>query len=96
VSSRRADASGASPSYASGSSALPLLGETVGEKLRRITARWPVADALVDLAQGVRYTYLDFDRAVDDVARAMLGVGLAKGDRGAIWAPNGSQWVLLQ
>ena len=44
----------------------------------------------------MRYTYLDFDRAVDDVARAMLGVGLAKGDRGAIWAPNGSRWVLLQ
>jgi len=79
VSDRRADGSGASPSYASGSSALPLLGETVGEKLRRITARWSATDALVDLAQGVRYTYLDFDRAVDDVARAIVGCRLGQG-----------------
>jgi fatty-acyl-CoA synthase len=83
-------------SYASGTSQLPLLGETIGQNLRRTASRWPTADALVDLAQGVRYTYEEFDAAVDNLARALLGAGMAKGDRVAVWAPNCSEWVLLQ
>ena len=86
----------ASTSYASGASPLPLLGETIGQNLRRTASRWPAADALVDLAQGVRYTYEEFDTAVDNLARALLGAGMAKGDRVAVWAPNCSEWVLLQ
>jgi len=75
---------------------LPLLGETIGQNLRRTASRWPAADALVDLVQGVRYTYEEFDAAVDNLARALLGAGMAKGDRVAVWAPNCSEWVLLQ
>lgn len=86
----------ASTSYASGTSQLPLLGETIGQNLRRTASRWPAADAVVDLAQGVRYTYEEFDAAVDNLARALLGAGMAKGDRVAVWAPNCSEWVLLQ
>ena len=86
----------ASTSYASGTSQLPLLGETIGQNLRRTASRWPAADALVDLVQGVRYTYEEFDAAVDNLARALLGAGMAKGDRVAVWAPNCSEWVLLQ
>ncbi len=85
-----------SPSYASGASQLPLLGETIGQNLRRIASRWAATDALVDLAQGVRYTYEEFDAAVDNLARALLGAGMAKGDRVGVWAPNCSEWVLLQ
>jgi fatty-acyl-CoA synthase len=44
----------------------------------------------------VRYTYEEFDTAVDNLARALLGAGMAKGDRVAVWAPNCSEWVLLQ
>src|ERR1039458_9996371 len=86
----------ASTSYASGTSQLPLLGETIGQNLRRTASRWPAADALVDLAQGVRYTYEEFDAAVDNLGRALLGAGMAKGDRVSVWAPNRSEWVLLQ
>jgi fatty-acyl-CoA synthase len=86
----------ASTSYASGTSQLPLLGETIGQNLRRTASRWPAVDALVDLVQGVRYTYEEFDAAVDNLARALLGAGMAKGDRVAVWAPNCSEWVLLQ
>jgi fatty-acyl-CoA synthase len=75
---------------------LPLLSETIGENLRQAASRWPDTDAVVDLAQGVRYTYGEFDAAVDQLARALLGAGMAKGDRAAIWAPNCSEWVLLQ
>ena len=85
-----------STSYASGTSQLPLLGVTIGQNLRRTASTWPAADALVDLAQGMRYNYEEFDAAVDNLARALLGAGMAKGDRVAVWAPNCSEWVLLQ
>ncbi len=45
-----------SESYGSGPSTLPLLGETIGANLRRIAARFPTADAVIDLALDLRYT----------------------------------------
>lgn len=83
-------------SHTSGGSEVPLLDETIGTNLHRIAARWPDADALIDLAQDVRYTYSEFDATVSQVARAFLQVGLAKGDRVGIWAPNNAEWVLIQ
>ena len=84
------------PSYASGASLTALIGETIGENLRRSAVRWAGHEALVDLGQGVRYTYEALDAAVDDVARSLLAAGMVKGDRVAVWAPNRWEWVLLQ
>ena len=84
------------PSYASGTSLTALIGETIGENLRRSATRWAGHEALVDLGQGVRYTYEALDAAVDDVARSLLAAGMVKGDRVAVWAPNRWEWVLLQ
>jgi fatty-acyl-CoA synthase len=44
-------------SYAHGTSAIPLLGETIGENLRRTAERFPDRDALVVRSQGYRATY---------------------------------------
>jgi fatty-acyl-CoA synthase len=74
----------------------PLLGETIGQNLRRIATEHPDTDALVDVASGVRFTYAEFDAAVEELARALVGAGLAKGDRVGIWSPNNAEWVLLQ
>ena len=52
--------------YASGTSTVPLLGETIGASLERTVARFPAAEALVSSHQGLRYTYAQFDAAVDD------------------------------
>ena len=84
------------PSYASGTSLTALIGETIGENLRRSATRWAGHEALVDLGQGVRYTYEALDAAVDDVARSLIAAGMVKGDRVAVWAPNRWEWVLLQ
>ena len=84
------------PSYASGASLTALIGETIGENLRRSAVRWAGHEALVDLGQGVRYTYEALDAAVDDVARSLIAAGMVKGDRVAVWAPNRWEWVLLQ
>ncbi|WP_017574507.1 AMP-binding protein [Nocardiopsis kunsanensis] len=84
------------PSYASGTSTTPLLGDTIGTNLARTVAAHPDRDALVDLAQGVRLTYRELSDAVDEVALGLLEMDVAVGDRVGIWAPNCSEWVLTQ
>jgi fatty-acyl-CoA synthase len=83
-------------SYRSGTSELPLLGETIGATLERIAQTSPDRDALVDLPSGRRWTYAELDADVDRVARGLLHLGLEKGDRVGIWAPNYPEWVLVQ
>lgn len=76
------------PSYASGAWEVPLLGDTIGENLDRTARRFPGRDALVDLASGRRWTYAEFAADVDALALGLLDLGIAKGDRVGIWAPN--------
>ncbi len=86
----------AGPSYASGTSTVPLLGETVGANLDRAVAAYPQREALVDCPTGRRWTYAEFGDTVDTVARGLLDLGVAKGDRVAIWAPNCPEWTFVQ
>jgi fatty-acyl-CoA synthase len=85
-----------SRSYSQGISQLPLLGDTIGENLRRTARRFPDREALVVRAQGVRLTYRELEAQVRLVARGLMARGIAKGDRVGIWAPNRVEWVLLQ
>jgi fatty-acyl-CoA synthase len=83
-------------SYSQGLSGTPLLGETIGENLRRTAMRFPEVEALVVRSQRVRLTYRELEAQVRVVARGLMARGIAKGDRVGIWAPNRVEWVLLQ
>jgi fatty-acyl-CoA synthase len=83
-------------SYSHGISTRALLGETIGENLRRIAATFGDSDALVDVPSGRRWTYRQLDADVDAVAIGLLAGGIEAGDRVGIWAPNCAEWVLLQ
>jgi fatty-acyl-CoA synthase len=83
-------------SYASGTSATPLLGDTIGANLARTVAAFPERDALVERASGRRWTYEQFSDDVDAVALGLLDLGVVKGDRVGIWAPNCAEWMLVQ
>ena len=83
-------------SYASGVSDVPLLGETIGANLERTVARFGDREVLVEVASGRRWTYTEFDAAVDKVALGLLARGIEKGDRVGIWAPNCAEWVITQ
>ena len=83
-------------SYRSGASERPLLGETIGATLRRTASKHPDREAMVDVPSGLRWTYASLDADVDRVAAGLLGLGLAKGDRLAVWSPNCPEWVLVQ
>lgn len=84
------------PSYASGTSSTPLLGDTIGVNLARTVAAHPDQDALIDRPAGLRLTYREFDAEVDRVALGLLDLGVVKGDRVGIWSPNRAEWVLIQ
>ena len=83
-------------SYAHGASSTPLLGETIGENLAASAARFPDRPALVSRHQGQRFSYAQLDAEVDRVARALLALGIERGDRVGMWSPNRSEWMLVQ
>lgn len=86
----------AASSYASGVCEVPLLGDTIGENLDRTVRRFPDRDALVDVAAGLRWTYAELAADVDALALGLLDLGIVKGDRVGIWAPNRAEWTLVQ
>ncbi|MEV4192655.1 AMP-binding protein [Streptomyces toxytricini] len=86
----------AASSHASGAREVPLLGDTIGENLDRTVRRFPDRDALVEAATGRRWTYAEFAADVDTLALGLLGLGITKGDRVGIWAPNRAEWTLIQ
>ncbi len=83
-------------SYSHGASPDPLLGETIGDNLRRIAAQYPGREVLVDVPTGRRWTYARFDADTDTLARGLIAAGIEAGDRVGIWSPNCAEWVLLQ
>ncbi|MFJ3861452.1 AMP-binding protein [Streptomyces sp. NPDC090085] len=86
----------AAPSRASGSSEVPLLRETIGDNLDRTVRRFGGRDALVDVAAGRRWTYAQLAAEVDALALGLLDLGIVRGDRVGIWAPNRAEWTLVQ
>jgi fatty-acyl-CoA synthase len=82
--------------YANGPSTTPLLGETIGELFDRIARDHAADDALVAVAQGIRWTYAELRAQVDRCARALVAAGAGPGDRVGIWAPNCAEWVVMQ
>ncbi|MYL24519.1 AMP-binding protein [Vreelandella massiliensis] len=84
------------PSYTSSTADKPLLGMTIGDKFDQIVAQYPDNDALIVLHQDIHWTYRQLQEEVNRVARGLLALGVQKGDRVGIWAPNCSEWTLTQ
>lgn len=87
------------PSYVSGMSDAPLLGETIGRALDRAAARWPDRPALIDRAQGaqgIRWSWRELADRADAFAAGLLAFGLQPGDRIGIWSLNRAEWALTQ
>ncbi len=83
-------------SYSSGESATPLLGDTIGANFDATVVTFPDREALVDRPSGRRWTYAELAADVDAVALGLLEMGIQKGNRVGIWAPNCPEWTLTQ
>ncbi|HET8983371.1 MAG TPA: AMP-binding protein [Pedococcus sp.] len=83
-------------SHTAGTTDVPLLDQTIPDNLDATVARFGDREALVDVQQGVRWTYREFSDRVTGLARGLLAAGVATGDRVGIWAPNCAEWTLTQ
>lgn len=83
-------------SYVRGSADIPLNNATIGQFLRDTARRFPDRPAVVFREQGIRWTWREFANEVDVVAAGFAALGIERGDRVGIWAPNRVEWLLTQ
>jgi fatty-acyl-CoA synthase len=83
-------------SYVKGIETPRLLDITIGMALESAAERWPDATALISRHQALRYTWAELKTAADDFACGLLALGIGRGDRVGIWAPNCAEWAIVQ
>ena len=66
--------------------------KTLSEVLREKTKANPNHDFIVYADRNLRFTYAEFDKRVDDLAKGFLSMGVKKGDHVGIWATNVPDW----
>jgi len=79
-----------------GATTTPLSEQTIGQALDAAIARGPDSLALISRHQNLRLTYREFGARVETLAAGLVALGLEKGDRVGIWAPNCAEWTLVQ
>ena len=83
-------------SHVRGSTARPLVDATIPAFLAEVVRRHGGRTAAVFRAARERWTYEQLARRVDRFAAGLLSLGLYKGDRIGIWAPNRPEWLIAQ
>jgi len=73
-----------------------MVRKTIGQMLNEIADRHAKHDALIHTEEGVHYNYGLFRWEVERAAKGMIHMGIQKGDRVALWAPNISEWIIAQ
>ena len=83
-------------SYVSGNSEKPLLGKTLGQMFDEIVSKYPNSIALIVHHQNIRWTYEQLSLKVNDAAKALMAIGVKKGERVGIWSLNNAEWTTIQ
>src|SRR2546427_9957482 len=83
-------------SYTHGVSAVPLIGQTIGDMLDDIAAKHGSNEAVVSVFENKRLTYSSFLDEVNRCARALMAMGFQKGDRVGVWSTNCVAWIVSQ
>ena len=85
-----------SQSYFKGMQSTPLTNSTIGDYFDFIVDKDPKALAIVIHHQGIRLTYKEFQKEVNQLAMRLLAIGVKPGERVGIWSPNNIEWCLTQ
>jgi acyl-CoA synthetase (AMP-forming)/AMP-acid ligase II len=64
---------------------------TIPGLIARANQEFPDREAVID--DGVRWTFAELTEEIYRVAGAMIASGAERGDRVAVWAPNGRRWI---
>jgi fatty-acyl-CoA synthase len=83
-------------SYVSGPTEEPLRFLTIPQLLDKTVGRHGPRDAAIFDAEGVRLSWYDLKRRADELAAGLLALGLRRGNRVGIWAPNRHEWLVTQ
>ncbi|HUF44593.1 MAG TPA: AMP-binding protein [Aestuariivirgaceae bacterium] len=83
-------------SHVAGGDTPPLVDLTIPDFLAATVARHGMREAAVFSGPGERWTYDQLQRRADRLAAGLLALGLYKGDRVGIWAPNRPEWLIAQ
>ena len=83
-------------SYVRGATTDPLEFMTIPALLDRAVMRHGAQDAVIYAPTRERLSWHDLKRRSDDVAAGLLALGVKRGDRVGIWAPNCIEWLLVQ
>jgi fatty-acyl-CoA synthase len=86
----------AGQSYVKGDTSQQLVWKTVSQLLASTVSQHSGRSAFIFSEQGVRWSWFDFQKQVDDMAGGLLALCLKAGDRVGIWSPNRSEWVVTQ
>src|SRR4051794_34220093 len=73
----------------------PYRDVTVGDLLARLAGALPDREALA-YRDGPRFTFAALDREARTIARGLMALGVARGERVVLWATNVPEWVVLQ
>src|SRR4051794_14325003 len=73
----------------------PYRDVTVGDLLARLAGALPDREALA-YRDGPRFTFAALDREARTIARGLMALGVARGERVVVWANNVPEWVVLQ
>ena len=68
--------------------------KTLGDLLDKAVARWPNREAIV--FQGERICYQEFQEKVEHLSKALLSIGIRKGDKVSILFSNRPEWSISE
>ena len=69
---------------------------TIPQLLDRACARHGGRTAAIFAANGASLSWYDLRERSNDVAAGLLALGIGRGDRVGIWAPNRAEWLYVQ
>jgi fatty-acyl-CoA synthase len=82
--------------YVAGTSDDPLKYMTIPQLLDRACARHGGRTAAIFAENRLSLSWYDLRERSNDVAAGLLALGVARGDRVGIWAPNRAEWLYTQ
>ena len=71
----------------------PFTDLTIGAFFEAQVAQHPDRDFVVMPDRGLRWSYAEFDQRVNQLAKALLALGIGHGDKVGIWARNVPDWL---
>lgn len=70
-----------------------LIEKTLGQVLDRTVSLYPNQTAFIFPDAEIRYTWKEFQAETDAVAKGLMALGVQKGEKIAVWAPNVPHWI---